>query len=360
MNSQFQLGLELTNIFNPLAQAVTALGSLALVDAIKKGGSDALTELKMASILGRNKIDSAIEVHFNQAVARLEKTAISQYLEDILLESGAGPTVQNALKNPELLSMVIQLSALCYVHEIQSLASALVEAIDRSSQLLRQTSDAIPDYVSLCGTLRAIQQETVSFHWSSLFERVEMKIKTSIERAQPGRSRRDELTLEESADSVLFHRQVPFSVLQTLLISLSSLQHFPEERLLSIDCTSGITTLVVWCYHILGLHVKVDVHGSETCFGNGRINVVINQSDTSPSTASLLVPNSQDSPLFSLTSASGDPVMDLELRVNARGFGNKVLENSGLARNLNAEVSRTWVIQRSFSAGMLREKPNGR
>lgn len=91
MNSQFQLGLDLTNIFNPLAQAVSALGSLALIDAIKKGGSDALTELKLAAILGRNRIDSVIEPHFRQFVAKSEKIALSQYLEDIMLESGAGP-----------------------------------------------------------------------------------------------------------------------------------------------------------------------------------------------------------------------------------------------------------------------------
>lgn len=113
MSPQFQLGLELTNIFNPLTQAVSALGSLALIDAIKKGGSDALTELKLASILGRNAIDPIIEPHFKQVVAKSEKMVLSRYLEDIMLESGAGPTVQNALENKELFSMVIQLSALC-------------------------------------------------------------------------------------------------------------------------------------------------------------------------------------------------------------------------------------------------------
>lgn len=34
--AQFQLGLELTNIVNPLSQAIGALGSLALVSAIQK------------------------------------------------------------------------------------------------------------------------------------------------------------------------------------------------------------------------------------------------------------------------------------------------------------------------------------
>lgn len=36
--TQLELGLELTNVFNPISQAVSALGSLALVDALKRSG----------------------------------------------------------------------------------------------------------------------------------------------------------------------------------------------------------------------------------------------------------------------------------------------------------------------------------
>lgn len=46
--AQFQLGLELTNIVNPLSQAIGALGSLALVSAIQKAGSDVITEIKIS------------------------------------------------------------------------------------------------------------------------------------------------------------------------------------------------------------------------------------------------------------------------------------------------------------------------
>ena len=65
----FQLGLELTNIVNPVSQAISALGSLALVDAIKKAGSDVITEMKLASLIGRNRIDKAIEWHFREQIS---------------------------------------------------------------------------------------------------------------------------------------------------------------------------------------------------------------------------------------------------------------------------------------------------
>lgn len=42
MNTQFQLGFELTNILNPVSQAVTTISSIALADAIRKAGSDAM------------------------------------------------------------------------------------------------------------------------------------------------------------------------------------------------------------------------------------------------------------------------------------------------------------------------------
>ena len=97
MDAQFQLGFELTNILNPATRAVSAISSIAIVDAVRKAGSDVLTEVKLASFLGKNRIDSILEAHFRQAVAKSERNLISRYLE-IVLESGAGPTVQKRTK----------------------------------------------------------------------------------------------------------------------------------------------------------------------------------------------------------------------------------------------------------------------
>ena len=162
MDSQFQLGFELNNILNPVAQSVSAVTSLAIVDAIRKGGSDILTEIKLASWLGKNRIDPILEVHFKQAVAKSERTLISRYLE-IALESGAGPTVQNALKDTALFSMVVQVSLLCFVHEHQPFANALVKAIEQNVKDFKCNKNTVPDDPSLLGTMRVIQRETVAF-----------------------------------------------------------------------------------------------------------------------------------------------------------------------------------------------------
>lgn len=172
--AQFQLGLELTNVVNPISQAVSALGSLALIDAIKKSGSDFITETKLASLIGRHRINPVIKFHFREMVAKSDQSVISRYL-DIILESGSGPTVQEALKNPALFSMVIQLSGLAFAHEDESLANAIVEAIDKIVQESDGDVGIVPDYVSLLGTIRACQQQTAAFRWALLYEAAEEK-----------------------------------------------------------------------------------------------------------------------------------------------------------------------------------------
>ena len=155
----FQLGLELTNILNPISQAVSSSGSLALVDAIRKAGSDSITETKLASLLGRHRIDDVIKFHFREIVAKSDQSFISRYI-DIVLESGAGPTVQEALKskNQAMFSMVIQLSGLTFAHEHESFALAIVEAIDRIVRESGGDAGIVPDYVALLGTIRACQE----------------------------------------------------------------------------------------------------------------------------------------------------------------------------------------------------------
>lgn len=86
MPPQFQIGLELTTLVNLLSQIVSGLTSLALVDAIQKSGSDAITELKLAYLFGQHRIDKAIDFHFRAIVAKSDQSIISRYL-DIVLES---------------------------------------------------------------------------------------------------------------------------------------------------------------------------------------------------------------------------------------------------------------------------------
>lgn len=234
-DASFQFGFELTNILNPVTQAVSTITSIAIVDAVRKAGSDVLTEVKLASFLGRNRIDSILEAHFRQAVAKSERNVISRYLE-IVLESGAGPTVQIALKNTALFSMIVQMSLLCSVHEHQPLANAILEAIERIVRDFKGNPKAIPDYPSLLGTMRVIQRETAAFQWSGLFESVERLIQERLSKADSypkplAKRRKQNKTSSLNLDRPSIRdRGLSFPILQSFFIALESLQHFFEER----------------------------------------------------------------------------------------------------------------------------------
>ena len=331
MDAQFQLGFELTNILNPATQAISAIGSIAMVDAVRKAGSDVLTEVKLASFLGKNRIDSILEAHFRQAVAKSEQNLISRYLE-IVLESGAGPTVQNALKDTALFSMIVQMSLLCSVHEHQPFANAIVEAIQRIVSDFKGNPKAIPDYPSLLGTMRVIQRETTAFQWSALFDSVERTVREGLLKAHTppkhtAKKRRKNKPSDLNLDRRSINdRGISFPILQALLLALESVQHFSEDRQIYIECGTGISTLVVWCFHVLGMSVKVCIEAREITFGTGPFNVVIKEILTMNSSVSLIIPCSQNEPLFTLSSGERDPKFGPELRAKILGFGRAVLK----------------------------------
>lgn len=345
--AQFQLGLELTNIVNPISQAVSTLGSLALIDAIKKSGSDFITETKLASLIGRHRIDPVIKFHFQEMVAKSDQSVISRYL-DIILESGSGPTVQEALKNPALFSMVIQLSGLAFAHEDESLANAIVEAIDKIVQESDGDVGIVPDYVSLLGTIRACQQQTAAFRWALLYEAAEEKIHKAL--ASPDRHSSKRRKTEHAAPTYresVKSRSLPLPVLQGLLMWLQSLQSFPEHRLLHLRCNTGISTVVVWCHHMLGLSLMVHMHGIEICFGDAPYNLVVEESQSQKAGVSLMDPLAPQEPLFTLQNDENSMGTSYEHRTEAYGYGAKFLQFAEYPEEELQERAQ-WILSHSL------------
>lgn len=330
----FELGLELTNIVNPIGKALTKLGSLALMDAIQKSGSDFITEVKLANLIGRHRIDPVIEFHFREMVAKSDQSLISRYL-GIIMESGSGPTVQEALKNPPLFSMVIQLSGLAFAHQDEPLANAIVDAIEKIVQESNGDLGIVPDYVSLLGTIRACQQQTAAFRWAYLYDAVEDKIHEALD------GLRNQFSNPQFKD-----RSLPVAVLQGLLMWLQSLQSFPEHRLLHLRCDTGISTVVVWCHHILGLSLMITIKGAEIRFGDAPYNVVVEESQNQKASHSLMDPQDPQEPLFTLQNDENSTGTSYEHRAEAYGYGAKYLQNAKLS---SQEVQRgaQWVISHS-------------
>lgn len=333
MPAQFQLSTELTNIVRPLGSALSTLGSLAIADAIKRSGSDLITELKLASMLGRLRIDDALAVHFKQVVAKSDHSLISRYI-DIVLESGAGPTVQHALKDTALFSMIVQLSALSFVHQSQDLANMIVLAVESILRESKTSLDRAPDYGSLVGTITACRGQTAAFRWVSLHEAVEHKLDTALRTAQEDqqrpltRAKRRKLGHFSTMSDRIWSRPLPYVVLKSLLMWLGSLQTFPDYRLLHIRTDSGLGTIVIWCYNVLGLSVTVRVEGTDIDFGQMPCNILVEQSERDDTGVTLLNPADSNAALFKLSLAEEDPETSLETRLEAFGYGSKILKRS--------------------------------
>jgi len=146
-----------------------------------------------------------------------------------------------------------------------------------------------------------------------LYEAAEHKIlnslkshitKSSHEQAAK-RRRKTELSTIALPRSVQ-ERSLPFPVLQGILKCVQLLQSSPEERILHLKCDSGISTVVVWCHHVLRLSLIVRFQGREIRFGDGAGNIVVEETDTKQAGASLLDPKDQHEPLFSLINGDTD------------------------------------------------------
>ena len=350
--AQFELSLELTNIIKLTSQAVSTFGSLALVDAIKKAGSDCLTEVRMASFLGRHRVDPIIQVHFREKVAKSNQSVMSRYV-DIILESGAGPTVQEALKNPALFSMVVQLSALSFSHQDEALAFAITEAMERMVREVGGQAGIVPEYMSLLGTIRACQQQTVAFRWLPLYEAIEYKLRRALRDRTIGTESIEGAVkatkIDQSGESI-DNRVLPFSALQALLMWLHSLQSLPKNRFLHLRCKTGISTIVLWCHHILSIQLTVKLDDVEVRFGDDSSNnILVEATSNEESEAIVMDPLDQNHPLFTMRSDPTDSVpMVSENRVEAFGYGRKVLE---LARTCEDDIKYCshWIIAQTLA-----------
>jgi hypothetical protein len=334
----FQLSLELTNLIGPVAKSVLRLASLGTLQDINRSGSDGLTELRLASLLGQNRVAEYMRENFRNIVAQSRQHSFPGLLEaagQLFLEAGAGPTVRQAITNPNpaWLSMVIQVSTLAFAHEAQSLAQAVTAV---SAEGLREHSgESALDYVSVLGVINACQEQTAEFPWVGFFERTEQQICTSIGNAPQRRLRRErkrriDATARSAAIERAKDRSLPFPILKALVVHLASIQDLPEHRNLHLRTNRGLSTIVVWCHYVLGIGVSVEISGSTVVFG-GNPRIFVEDCGVYPASATVLDALEEHEPLFQLSQAEEDPVLEGEDRALARGFLKQALRRSGVS-----------------------------
>ncbi|KAI9719991.1 MAG: hypothetical protein M1812_003116 [Candelaria pacifica] len=332
--NQFALSLELTK-FLPLGPIVNASGEaiLKIARELRRSGSDIVVEEDLAAVFGRNRIEPHFESSFKTAVRSSEIHPISKYL-DIVLEAGAGPTVRRSLNDRARFSTVVQLSLLVYTHKIHDLANGLSRALEKRLEGSNtEMSGSTVDYEGLAGTLETCGDQTSGYRWHLLLDAVEDTMPLTRSDHIEGLCTEPFATLghdpPEAAPQVGRQlgdkRGLDYVVLQGLLDLLTCVQYLPEDRIITIRCTKGISTIVVWAHHVLGLTVEVsrgDRSGSTT-FGLGQANLII-ESSVPPSVALL---DAVDSEQFCVVGdAISEPVLTGRTYWPLLGSGVRVLE----------------------------------
>ena len=329
--------VELTNFVRPLARTALGDGALSAAwEAVQHSGSDELTELKLVHILGRLRLDTAFSTDFCRTVAPSSGlTALSCVIKDLVLESGPGPTVSQALtsNNPALLSAVAQLSFLSWSLDAQSLAQAITLVVEEALLESQGSTANGLDYNALLGTIVACQQQTAAFSWEPYYKAVQIKCHASLP------SEHGEVPL------LISHRSVPLVILKALLRFLEPVQRLPDEYSVEISCGSeGVGSVVVWCHYLLGLSIDVKMDGGHICFGDKPHQITIHTDSSSERASVTLVERaSPNGVLVALQNSDFDPLIPGDERTAARGFLKAILERRGLSTEYMVREG-AWIV----------------
>ncbi|KAI9766212.1 MAG: hypothetical protein M1835_007226 [Candelina submexicana] len=308
LSSQFSITVELTKLV-PLVPVLNAGFQAAVTIArdLRKSHSDFVVEEDLAVVLGKNRISAAFETRFRELIKTSNVQQLAAYL-DVVLESGAGPTVRRSLNDSRYFSTVLQLSLLAWTHEISSLATSLAEAFRRRGSPLEIQDTPTRDGIE--GSLQACREQTAAFCWYPIFSEVERKFASH-------------------RPSLSDPRRLPFEVLQGFLDFLFAVQTLPDDRLIHIITGRGYSTIVVWAHYALGLNVIVNIHDQGFQFGEGKPQVIVECDRTPVQTTSvyLLAADSEEEVFHIQRDGYRDPELNEDFRVPAFGYGSSVIES---------------------------------
>lgn len=305
-STQFAVSYELSRLV-PVAPIIN-LGSRALLELVRdfqSSGSNLVTEQDLAEVFGRSYIDTHFASTFKTAVNKSNIQRLAGIVE-IVLEVGAGPTVQHAVKDAPFFSMVVQLSLLLWAHNVTSLATSLALALELRSTDIQKS---LPTYSQLIGTLRCIQQQTSGFLWELQFSAVDAILSSKLE-----------IDTTNGRD-----RTVPHVILRTLVDALPAVQRFPENHFLAVQTRSGITTLVVWIHQVLGLTMELQSSHDVLRLGHGVPSISIDCRDqglTSTTLPSVTLFNEVKDVVFQASvDPLDDPILNPMRRHTLEGYG---------------------------------------
>lgn len=270
----FQISLELAKAF-PISSVSENLGSKVLKYArdLRVSGSDIVVEADLAEVFGRGKIVPELEQNFREVVKVQRFTFLRDGCE-ISLDSGAGPTLLQGIRDNRHYSAIIQLSFLAWTHDRSSLATAIDQAMVKRFEMGVAGASASPGYEGILKTLAACSSQSNAFVWSDYIHLVNTKLQESI----PG--------YQYSQD----HLRLSSAALTGAMDYLYVVQQLRESRKIMISNAMGSITFVIWAHYILGLNVLITTEVPSTItFGDEQNpHVLIVWSTLVPYSASML------------------------------------------------------------------------
>ena len=248
--------------------------------------------------------------------------------------SGAGPTVIRGLQESPYFATVVQTSLLMSVHERKSLANAIHETMERNQE------GAPPDNVprappttnGILSVLRAIEEQTSAYDWSGHLLAVSEMLPRNIRH--------------------LAVQAIPQTVLIGALTMFPMVTSLPLDRLIYIEGSLGMCTIIVWAHHVLGLNVLVktnEVPVKDIKFGvvrEGEEQVIIDTHCKQFSTPciTLLDVCKEKEELFRMEVELGDPQLQSCFKVPAKGYGNFIMGDSSSNLGISDENLRASVV----------------
>lgn len=304
LDSHFELSLELTNLIPFKVSDVVNFAR-----ALQKSGSDLVAEEDLVLIFGRNKLEEQFESSFKTVIRESTKQTILSKALDIIIEGGAGPSTQQALKQRERFSTIVQLSMLTWIHERQSLATALISAMRRRIQgaLAGAEVASIPGESALVGFLKSCEEQTSAFPWQWWFDAVLLKL--------------------GHQDVGIRECKLSLSVLQGSLDMLTAVQSFPEDRIVFIQSHTGVVTMVVWAHCLLGLEVSVRTPSGTVAFGEPNAKVIIDITNDLSNEPSISLLDASHEIILDIRSEDDFEDIDSEFKYPAKGYGTRLLRS---------------------------------
>jgi hypothetical protein len=244
--------------------------------------------------------------------------------EQLLLDSGPGPTVRRALSPGQdaYFAMVVQCSLLANALQPNAVAAILWAALDEQAEQISRTTNQIrttPSEEQICGVLRACQEQTVSYPWRNSV--LAMGTQLGI---QP--------------DAIF--GPLPPVVLSGFVKCLPMVQQLRENRIIhaEIGSSDGVALLVVWAHQVLGLTVSVHQYSGNdirttTTFGSENAQVIIdvrsvfNYTMRIPSFTLLQSTAAAREELFKLVDELDTPPISGISRMSLKNYGTAILKD---------------------------------